>query len=76
MFSRSCRSLLVLAVLASFGVAGIAEAQLGSLGNLAKRSITDEIGRKIDALLRDGVRCVFEDLECIRQAEAQESLRS
>lgn len=61
-----CASALVLPLLAPIP----AEAQLGGLGRRAVRAAIDETGREIEDLVRNGVRCVFDDLACIERAKA------
>lgn len=46
-----------------------AEAQLGRLGRALKRAITKTAESEGDRLLREGVRCAFDDSECISRAE-------
>lgn len=45
-------------------------AQLGGLGRAVRRAAESETARQLDRMVRDGVRCVFDDLECIKEAEA------
>jgi outer membrane protein OmpA-like peptidoglycan-associated protein len=49
-------------------IPAVADAQIGGLINRARRAATDELGRKIEQLVRDGVRCVVGDSECVEQA--------
>ena len=51
-------------------VAPVVEAQVGDLLRGAGRSATSELGRKIDTLVRTGVRCAVGDLDCVRKARA------
>ncbi len=51
--------------------AGMAEAQIGRrIGRALGRAAEQETTRQLEAIVRDKVRCVFDDLECIRRAEA------
>lgn len=68
MVNRSVRTTCALAIVMSLAGATIAEAQVGSLIRRASRAVNDEIGREIERLLREGVRCVFNDERCIREA--------
>jgi OmpA-OmpF porin, OOP family len=49
----------------------VAAAQVGDIGRRAAASASRELSREIDRLVREGVRCVFDDLNCIRAAKAQ-----
>jgi OOP family OmpA-OmpF porin len=70
MFLRTAVSFCVCALALSLFVPAPAEAQVGSLGRRAIRAAVDEAGREIENLVRNGVRCVFDDLECIEGAKA------
>lgn len=48
-----------------------AEAQFGRLIDRATRAVTDEVGDNMEALLRDGVRCVMGDDACVAAARAE-----
>jgi hypothetical protein len=49
----------------------VAEAQIGRrIGRALGRAAEQETTRQLEAIVRDKVRCVFDDLECIRKAEA------
>jgi outer membrane protein OmpA-like peptidoglycan-associated protein len=52
-----------------FIVPAVADAQVGSLINRARRAAADELGRKIEQLVRDGVRCVVGDAQCVEEAK-------
>ncbi len=45
-------------------------AQVGNVGRLVKETAVDEARANIERLIRDGVRCVFDDFECVRRAKA------
>lgn len=47
-----------------------AEAQLGRLTDRAKRAAEDQISREVEDMIRDAVRCAFDDLDCIEKAES------
>ena len=49
-------------------LAGTGEAQVG---RILGRAAADEARRNMERLMREGVRCVFNDLECVRRAEAE-----
>jgi outer membrane protein OmpA-like peptidoglycan-associated protein len=66
---RSLKSLCAASLAIALLVPSLAEAQLGRLGRRIIRTATDETGRQIDELVRNGVRCVFDDLSCIESAE-------
>lgn len=70
MFHRSLAFLCATTIALSLGVAPAAEAQLGGLVRRATRSAEDKLANEIDRLMREGVRCVFYDAECIQQAES------
>jgi outer membrane protein OmpA-like peptidoglycan-associated protein len=69
MVNRSCLSTCALALVMTLGVVPV-EAQLGGLIRRAARSANDELEREIERLVREGVRCVFHDEECIDRARA------
>lgn len=46
-----------------------AEAQLGRITDRAKRAAEDQISREVEEIVRDAVRCAFDDLDCIQKAE-------
>lgn len=48
----------------------VAVAQFGRLGRLIERSATDAVASEISDLIRDGVRCAFNDPVCIERARA------
>ncbi len=48
-----------------------AAAQFGRLIDRATRAVTDEVGDNVEALLRDGVRCVMGDDACVAAARAE-----
>lgn len=49
----------------------IAEAQIGRrIGRALGRAAEQEVTRQLEDIVRDKVRCVFDDLECIEAAEA------
>lgn len=61
---------LSLGLLAMPLVPATAEAQITRrIGRAVTRAAEDETARQLDRLVRDKVRCVFDDLECIRKAE-------
>lgn len=62
--------LLAVALLALLLLPASAVAQLGGLGRAVRRAAESETARQLDKIVRDGVRCVFDDLECIKEAEA------
>jgi outer membrane protein OmpA-like peptidoglycan-associated protein len=70
MTQRALTSILALAVALVMGVAAVAEAQVGSIIRRAGRAVNDEIGREIERLMREGVRCAFNDDACIRDARS------
>ncbi len=60
-----------LLLLAAIGMPGRAEGQiLKKLKKAAKNAAESEMVNQVDRLVRDKVRCVFDDLECIKNAEA------
>lgn len=44
-------------------------AQVGGLGRVVRRAAESETARQVDRIVRSGVRCVFDDLECIDKAK-------
>jgi outer membrane protein OmpA-like peptidoglycan-associated protein len=46
-------------------------AQFGAIGRRASSAVSNQIGNEIDRLLRDGVRCVFNDVRCVERARAE-----
>ena len=48
----------------------MASAQFGGLGRRIADAASDQVGREIENLVRDGVRCAFRDLACIERAKA------
>lgn len=64
--TSACAVMLAFQLLAP----AIASAQLGNLGRRIAGAASDQLGREIESLVRDGVRCAFRDLACIEQAEA------
>ncbi|MEZ5319375.1 MAG: OmpA family protein [Vicinamibacterales bacterium] len=64
---RSLTPVVATALALSFLVPATASAQLG---RLIRRAAADESKRQIEALVRDGVRCVFNDLACVEKAKA------
>lgn len=64
--------LLSLATAFSLGVPSTADAQiLKKLKKTVQRAAEDETLSQIDRLVRDGVGCLFDDLECIAQAREE-----
>ncbi len=66
------RLILAGAVLIALGLVDAAPAQaqlLKKLKKVAEKAAEEETMDQIDALVRGGVQCVFNDLECIRAAE-------
>jgi outer membrane protein OmpA-like peptidoglycan-associated protein len=61
---------LGLAALALALLPTILPAQVGGLGRVVRRAAESETARQVDKLVREGVRCVFDDLECIKRAES------
>jgi outer membrane protein OmpA-like peptidoglycan-associated protein len=58
------------AALLSILLPAAAEAQLGRITDRAKRAAEDQISREVEELVRDAVRCAFDDLDCIEKAES------
>jgi OmpA-OmpF porin, OOP family len=66
---RTCRLALALALVAV--LADGADAQIGRrIGRALGRTAEQEVTRQLEDIVRDKVRCVFDDLECIERAEA------
>ncbi len=59
-----------LALVASLG-SGFVHAQFGSIKDAVKRGAEQETANQAEQLTRKGVRCVFNDLECIKKAESE-----
>jgi OmpA-OmpF porin, OOP family len=70
MIHRSLTSVCALAVALSILAPSLALAQMGGLGRRAVRAASDQLGREIEHLVRNGVRCAFHDEVCIRKARA------
>ena len=49
----------------------MASAQFGKLGRWIADAASNQVGREIESLVRDGVRCAFRDLACIEKAKAE-----
>lgn len=67
------RLLSVLALALAFGFAAPREAASQHVDRLVRRAgdaASRELERKIEELARNGVRCVFDDVECIQKAKA------
>ncbi len=65
------RSMLVLPTLALLLVPTVSSAQIGKrIGRAVGRAAESEATRQLEQRARDGVRCVFDDLECIDKANA------
>jgi len=60
---------LVALSLAVSNVSAAPESQLIGIGRAIKRGVTKTIEDDVKRLLRDGVRCVFDDEDCIARAE-------
>jgi hypothetical protein len=71
MTQRVFTSVCVLTMALLMGVATIAEAQIGGLLRRAKSAADDAVAAEIEKLVRDGVRCAFQDEQCIREARAE-----
>jgi len=65
---RTMTSICATAFVLVPAVTPIVEAQAGRIINRAGRVATDEVARKIDQLVRTGVRCVVGDLPCVEKA--------
>jgi len=69
----SVRPLITVLALAACGAGPLlpaAEAQvIRGLGRTVRNAAESELRREIDELVRNGVRCVFDDLDCIRRAK-------
>jgi outer membrane protein OmpA-like peptidoglycan-associated protein len=62
---------LGIALLLTFALSSISEAQLPSkLGRAITNAAESEASRQVDKLVREGVRCVFDDAKCIRDVKA------
>ncbi len=71
LLSRALRGALFL-ILATMGMPRPASAQIfKKLKKAAQNAAESELVSQVDQAVRDKVRCVFDDLECIRNAEAQ-----
>ncbi len=65
------RSVLVLPALALLLVPAVSPAQIGKrIGRAVGRAAESEATRQLEQRARDGVRCVFDDLDCIDKANA------
>ena len=71
MTHRSFTPTVALALALCLGLVTVAEAQVGSLIRRATRAANDELGREIERLIREGVRCAFDDARCIKDARDQ-----
>ncbi|HSG81898.1 MAG TPA: OmpA family protein [Gemmatimonadota bacterium] len=70
MSSRRVVAALSCAVLFGLLGANASEAQIWNrVKEAAGEAVEDETARAVEDLVRNGVRCVFDDLECIRAAE-------
>ncbi len=68
--SRRLIATLCFAVLFGLVEASAGDAQVWrKVKEAAGDAVEDETVRAVEDLIRDGVRCVFDDLECIRAAE-------
>jgi OmpA-OmpF porin, OOP family len=45
-------------------------AQIGRVGRIAKRAAINETRANVERLIREGIRCVFDDLACVNRAKA------
>lgn len=66
------RLITILCLTALFGALDVSatEAQIWKkVKEAAEDAVEDETARQVENLMRDGVRCVFDDLECIGNAE-------
>jgi outer membrane protein OmpA-like peptidoglycan-associated protein len=70
MTARLLISTLATALVLSFVVPAIAEAQFGGLVDRARRAVADELGDEIERTLREGVRCVVGDTACVERARS------
>jgi outer membrane protein OmpA-like peptidoglycan-associated protein len=52
-------------------VPAVAVAQFGGIGRRLGNAVTDEIGDEMERLLREGVRCAFNDQRCIDRARSE-----
>jgi OOP family OmpA-OmpF porin len=67
----SCLVLTLVAALLFLSVQPVEAQIFDKLKNAATKAAEDEVADQLDRLLREGVKCVFSDLECIEKAEAE-----
>jgi outer membrane protein OmpA-like peptidoglycan-associated protein len=68
---RFVASAIALGTALTLLVPAVSWAQFGGIGRRLSNAVADEIGDEMERLLRDGVRCAFNDQRCIDRARAE-----
>jgi outer membrane protein OmpA-like peptidoglycan-associated protein len=69
--SRFVVSAIALGTALTLLIPAVSFGQFGGIGRRLSNAVADEIGDEMERLLRDGVRCAFNDQRCIDRARAE-----